>query len=191
MTARLSLIWSLLALPGLYWLGLWTGSQQSAFDLVPPSGLLAAQLLLVALAISPMQTISGHAAWARGLLRHRRHIGVAAFGYALLHLFFYAVDLGLLAAITSEMALPGIWTGWAAILIMLVVAAISNDASQHWLRARWKQIQRLAYPAALLTLIHWIMVHDGRVMAMAHGAVLLTLYLWRFFILTRKAKSNA
>ena len=25
----------------------------------------------------------------------------------------------------------------------------------------WKRVQRLAYPAAVLTLIHWVLVHDG------------------------------
>jgi methionine sulfoxide reductase heme-binding subunit len=191
MSFRLTVIWSLLALPGLFWLGLWAGGQQSAIDLVPASGLLAGQLLLFALAISPLQLVSSHAGWARSLLRHRRHIGVAAFGYGLLHLVFYAADLGQLAAIVSEAELPGIWTGWTAFALMLAMAVISNDASQRWLRRGWKRVQRLAYPAAILTFAHWVLVHDGRDLAIAHGAALIILYLWRSLILSRKAKSNA
>ncbi|MCA3255648.1 MAG: iron reductase, partial [Alphaproteobacteria bacterium] len=54
------------------------------------------------------------------------------------------------------------------------------DASVRLLRASWKTLQRLAYPAALLTLVHWITVHDGLEAALVHFVPLALLQLVRF-----------
>jgi len=45
--------------------------------------------------------------------------------------------------------------------LMLPLALTSNDAAMRALNQGWKRLQRLAYPAALLTLAHWIVVHNG------------------------------
>ncbi len=104
-------------------------------------------------------------------------MGVAAFVYALLHLFFYALDMGELAAIIDEMALPAIWTGWAALALMLPMALTSNQAAMRALKRAWKRVQRLAYPAAVLTLLHWLWIHDGAAVALLHIAPLVLLWL--------------
>jgi sulfoxide reductase heme-binding subunit YedZ len=47
------------------------------------------------------------------------------------------------------------------------------------LKAGWKRLQRLAYPAAVLTLVHWLFIHNNRWVALAHFAPLAALELWR------------
>jgi sulfoxide reductase heme-binding subunit YedZ len=47
------------------------------------------------------------------------------------------------------------------------------------LKAGWKRLQRLAYPAAVLTLVHWLFIHNNRWVALAHFAPLALLELWR------------
>jgi sulfoxide reductase heme-binding subunit YedZ len=48
-----------------------------------------------------------------------------------------------------------------------------------WLRRQWKAVQRLAYPAAIFTLIHWVLVHDGLAEALLHFLPLVALQLLR------------
>jgi sulfoxide reductase heme-binding subunit YedZ len=66
----------------------------------------------------------------------------------------------------AEIGALGIWTGWAAFLLILPLALTSNDTAMRALKAGWKRLQRLAYPAALLTLVHWMFVHDNVVPAL-------------------------
>ena len=176
----------LLALPGLVSLYRYGSADMLAMDMLHPTGEWSARLLIVALAVTPLMTITRGAGWVRWLARRRRHIGVAAFLYAALHLGFYLVDMGSVAAILGEALLPGIWTGWVAVFAMALMAATSNDASVRLLKAGWKRLQRLAYPAALLTLAHWLIVHDGFTSALLHAAPLIVLQAWRL-LNSRKA----
>lgn len=156
-----------------------TGASDAA-DLLHPSGESSARLMIVAMMIAPLIAVVGARGWLRWLLARRRALGVAAFGYTLLHLVFYVVDMGRVADMLAELGAPGIWTGWAAFLLMVPLALTSNDASMRLLSAAWKRVQRLAYPAALLTLAHWVLVHNNVVAALAHFAPLALLLLLRF-----------
>jgi sulfoxide reductase heme-binding subunit YedZ len=40
-------------------------------------------------------------------------------------------------------------------------------------------VQRLAYPAAVLTLVHWVFIHNNVVVALAHFLPLAALEAWR------------
>jgi sulfoxide reductase heme-binding subunit YedZ len=44
------------------------------------------------------------------------------------------------------------------------------------LGAWWKRIQRLAYPAALLTLAHWLLLSRSPVEALLHAAPVIALW---------------
>ena len=48
-------------------------------------------------------------------------------------------------------------TGWVAFLIMLALAATSNDRSVRLLRRRWKWLHRAVYLVAVLAFAHWIL----------------------------------
>jgi len=74
---------------------------------------------------------------------------------------------------------PGIWTGWAAMVLMLPLALTSNDLAMRWLKAGWKRVQRLVYPSAVLVLLHWVWVHNSITAAFLHFLPLVILTLIR------------
>ncbi|MCC6479623.1 sulfite oxidase heme-binding subunit YedZ [Sphingorhabdus sp.] len=172
--------WALLALPAILLVTRWWQGRIDSMDMLHPTGEWAARLMIVAIALSPLLSILGPRAWLNWLVVRRRAIGVAAFAYALLHLIFYLIDMGNLDDILAEWLAPGIWTGWAAFALMLPLAVTSNDASMRRLKAGWKRVQRLVYPAAMLTLLHWIWVHNSLSGALAHFVPLGLLLLVRF-----------
>lgn len=152
------LLWLLLAVPAALMLaGLMRGTTP-AMDLLHPSGELSVRLMLLALLPGPLAEFFGANRFLRGWLAIRRNLGVAAFAYAMLHLAFYVVDMGALAPMVDEFALPPIWTGWLALALMVPPAAVSFDAAMRALGRRWKALQRLVYAAFALGLVHWLLL---------------------------------
>lgn len=176
---NLHVFWALLAIPAMVMLyGYFTG-RTIAMDMVPPTGEWAARFTIFAMALSPLVSLIGPRSWLDWLVQRRRALGLAAFGYALLHLLFYLIDMGALGPILAEFWATGIWTGWAAVLLFVPVALSSNNASMRALKAGWKRLQRLVYPVALLTLVHWVFIHDGIVEALIYFTPLLLLIVAR------------
>jgi sulfoxide reductase heme-binding subunit YedZ len=174
-----ALLWLLLAIPAALMIARATQPDIWFEDLLHPSGEWSARLIILALAITPLAALFPGRPWTAWLLARRRAFGVAAFGYALLHLLFYLLEMGSLRDILAELGALGIWTGWAALFLLLPLALTSNDRSMRRLKARWKRLQRLAYPAALLTLAHWAFVHDNVAAALANFAPLILLQTFR------------
>ena len=179
-SAGKGVLWALLAVPAAFALyrfattpDMWPG------DLLHPTGEWSARFIILALMLTPLGQLFPRSQAVRWLLRHRRSFGVAAFAYAVLHLVFYVLDMETVAAMLAEIGAPAIWTGWLALLCMLAPALASSDAAMRALRRNWKRVQRLAYPAAVLTLAHWVLVHDGKVSALVHFAPLILLQAWR------------
>ena len=182
--------WLVLSLPALALIrGYWTGDI-IAMDMLHPTGEFSARLMIIAMIISPLITIFGNRGWTGWLLRRRRSFGVAAFGYGMLHLIFYIIDMEALGPILAEFWAPGIWTGWAALLLFVPLAITSNNVSMRWLKQRWKLLQRLVYGAALMTLAHWLLIHDGMAGALVHFIPLLALQLLRMIIIYGRGKKN-
>lgn len=185
---RRVLLWVLLAIPALL-----TAARHLLLadaplaELLHPTGEWSARLLILALALTPFSMIVPGSSFVRWLLRQRRAIGVAAFFYALAHLILYVVDMGTIALMLDEIGALGIWTAWVAFLLMLAAALVSNDPAMRALGRSWKQIQRLAYPAALFTLAHWMFVHGGTMAALANFAPLIVLQAVRMTILVRRS----
>ena len=179
-SAGKGLLWALLAVPAAIVLiryatmpGILPG------DLLHPTGEWSARLIIVALMLTPLgQLFPGNRA-VRWLIRHRRAFGVAGCAYVLLHVFFYVLDMETLALMLAELGAPAILTGWLALLCLLPPALASNDAAMRMLKAWWKRLQRLVYPAAILTLVHWVLVHDGMAAALVHFAPLILLQALR------------
>ncbi len=144
-------------------------------DLLHPTGEWSARFIILALMVTPLRQLWPQARAVRFLARHRRALGVAAFLYALAHTAAYVADMGNLADMLAELGAPAIWTGWAALLILVPLGLTSNDAAMRALRSGWKRLQRLAYPAAILTLVHWALVHDGLAAALLHFVPLVLL----------------
>jgi methionine sulfoxide reductase heme-binding subunit len=174
--------WLLLAIPALLMLRRYASGDLIAMDMLHPTGEWAARLMIFAMVLSPLVSLLGPRPWLNWLVQRRRALGVAAFVYSVLHLLFYLIDMGNLDDILAEFWALGIWTGWAAMLLFVPLALTSNDASMRRLKAGWKQLQRLVYPAAVLVLVHWIFIHNNLVPALVHFVPLVLLVAARFFL---------
>lgn len=176
------LLWAVLAVPAVLAIrtyltdpDIWPG------DLLAGTGEWSARLIIIALMLTPLSMLFHGQGWIGWLLRRRRAFGVAGFLYALLHLVFYVLDMESVRNMLAELGALGIWSGWAAFFLFLPLALTSSDAAMRALGRRWKSLQRLAYPGALLVLVHWISVHDDVGAALLSFAPLAALEAWRLF----------
>ena len=174
--------WTLLCLPALLMLRPYFFGDLIAMDMLHPTGEWSARFMIAAMVLSPLLSLLGARPWLSWLIQRRRALGVAAFAYATLHLVFYIVDMGNLDDIVAEFLALGIWTGWAAMLLFVPLAVTSNDASMRALKAGWKRLQRLVYPAAVLVLVHWIFIHNNLGPALVHFIPLMLLVAARYFL---------
>lgn len=166
------LLWLVLATPAALMASRFGTGAASAFDFYHPTGELSLRLMIAALLPGPLTEFFGPNRFLRGWLAIRRNLGVAGFAYGALHLGFYVLDVQTLAAMLGEVDLPGIWTGWLALALMAIPAAISRDRAMRALGRRWKHWQRLVYPALLLALAHWALLDRDPVPALVHLAPL-------------------
>lgn len=177
MSAGRALLWLLLALPAALMAWRLARGEVSAFDLYHPTGELSLRLMILALLPGPLAeffgTRGGLGRFLRGWIAIRRNLGVAAFAYGMLHLAAYVLDMQAPAAMWGEIGLPGIWTGWLALTLMAVPAAISTDAAMRSLKRLWKRLQRLVYPALMLALVHWALLDRAWLPALVHLTPLL------------------
>jgi methionine sulfoxide reductase heme-binding subunit len=172
--------WLLLSIPAVLMLsGYWRGAIDS-MDMLHPTGEWSARLMIVAMMLGPLAAVIGAKPWLSWLLARRRALGVGAFAYAVLHTIFYLIDMGNWGDILAEWTAPGIWTGWAAMLLFVPIALTSNDKAMRALRSNWKNVQRLVYAAAVLTLLHWFWVHNSYRAAIIHFAPLILLWITVF-----------
>ena len=119
------------------------------------TGKTAVIILLATLSITPIRRITG---W-NGIIRVRRLIGLFAFFYAALHFaIFLTFDLEFnLGALAGEVVeRPWITVGFAALVMLAILAATSPIAMVRWLGRRWQTLHRLIYPAAALAILHFI-----------------------------------
>jgi sulfoxide reductase heme-binding subunit YedZ len=177
-----SVFWALLSLPGILMMRSFYSGDLIAMDMLHPTGEWSARFMIVAMILSPLLTLLGPRPWLSLLIQRRRALGVAAFAYATLHLAFYLIDMGNIDDILAEFLALGIWTGWAAMLLFIPLALTSNDVSMRVLKAGWKRLQRLVYPAAVLVLVHWIFIHNNLGPALVHFAPLALLLAARLFL---------
>lgn len=178
--------WLLLLIPAVLMLNAYRLGRLDAMEMLHPTGEWSVRLMILAMMIGPLADLLGRKPWLQWLVQRRRHLGVAAFGYAILHLLFYVIDMGTIADMLDEIDLASIWTGWLAFFIMLLPALASNQASMRWLRKGWKRVQQLAYPAALFSMAHWILLEWETGPVFVHFGPLIILNIARIFVLKRK-----
>ena len=112
-------------------------------------------VLIITLAITPIRRGTG-LNWLVGL---RRTLGLAAFGYILLHAITYAVlDQGLawnslLVDVTQR---PYITLGFLGLLLMVPLAVTSTNAMQRRLGPKWTKLHRLVYVIGVLGVVHFL-----------------------------------
>ena len=182
--------WAIIALPSFGIISGYMGGA-SPHKLLHPTGEFAARFMILAMMITPLQMLFERQRWTQWLLRRRRYLGVAAFGYAMLHTVFYLMDQGSLHRILGEALELPIWTGWLAFLIFVPLAITSNDWSMRRLRQAWKPLQRWVYPAAILTLAHWIFLEYELGPALAHFLPLAALETYRIVHNLKHSATNA
>lgn len=146
--------------------------------LVDRFGLGTLVLLLITLAMTPLQRITGWAGW----VLVRRQLGLWCFSYALLHMLgygFFILGFDWAQLGVELVKRPYIIVGSLAFLGLLALAVTSNRYSQRRLGARWKKLHRLAYLILGLGLLHflWIVRADLKEWAVYAliGALLLVL----------------
>jgi sulfoxide reductase heme-binding subunit YedZ len=127
-------------------------------DYTDRTGDTAILLLLLSLAMTPVQTVTG---W-RKVSTIRKSLGLWAFAYALFHFYVfvgmdYAFSLKfiLLDGLPSK---PYIVVGLAALLILIPLALTSTKGMQKRLGKKWKTLHRWVYAAGILAVTHFIWV---------------------------------
>ncbi len=140
------------------------------------------RLLLIGLAITPLRRLTG-LDW---LIRLRRMLGLYAFFYGCLHLVTYVwLDQffdwsGILHDIAKR---PFITVGFAAIVVMLLLAATSFNAAMRALGGkRWQALHRLVYAAAICGVLHyWWLVKRDLTWPIFYALILVGLLSFRAF----------
>ncbi|GAB5486982.1 MAG: protein-methionine-sulfoxide reductase heme-binding subunit MsrQ [Parasphingorhabdus sp.] len=179
--------WFLLAIPSFMMMRGYFSGRIDAHGLLHPSGEFSARAMILALFCTPLVVLWPKVKVFRSLMKRRRYIGVAAFGYALLHTLFYLIDEGSFDAVITEALELSIWTGWVAFLIFIPLAMTSNDTAVKALGGRkWKNLQRFVYVAAVLTAAHWLFLEYQVGPLLVHFAPLAILEAARIWKQSRK-----
>lgn len=117
-------------------------------------GKIALWFLAGGLTLTPFRRLTGV-----NLIRFRRAVGLLAFFYVVAHLAAWAVlDMGMLwaQAAADMVKRPYLLLGLAALVLLLPLAVTSNDRSIRRLRANWRRLHLLVYPAVLLGVVHYL-----------------------------------
>ena len=141
-------------------------------------------LLIAGLCITPLRRFAGI-----NLLRFRRAIGLLAFFYIVGHLLVWLVlDVQILSQIWRDiLKRPYITIGMGAFVLLIPLAVTSNNLSIRKMGARWRQLHKLVYLAAVLGAVHFVMLVKGfQYEPLIYLAVVLALLALRLPILSRR-----
>jgi len=151
-------------------------------------GWWAVTLLVAGLAVTPLR----HWLKQAPLLRLRRPLGLWAFTYALLHFTVYLVldrQLAWSEILKDLGKRPYITVGFAAVVLLLPLAATSTAWAMRKLGRRWQKLHRLAYVAAALGLLHFLLqVKKDLTEPLVYAAVLASLLGWRAWHRAKRQK---
>ena len=187
-------LWFALALPAAVILYLYWRDAYSYGEVIHASGEWAVRLLVLTLAVTPLRLAFARARWSSWLVQRRRALGVAVFGYALLHAIVYIARKQDIALILEEGVEWDLLTGWLALAVYLPLALTSNDSAVRFLKRAWKKLHRLVYPAAVLTLLHWVLTAFDMTTALIYAGILGLLEALRLvltFVRARQRSSSA
>ena len=114
----------------------------------------ALRFIMITLAVTPLRRITD---W-NWLSRFRRMFGLFTFFYALLHFLTWLIlDQGLLLSAIFEdlVKRPFITIGFAALLLLAMLAATSTNAARRRLGRRWQTLHNATYVIAILGVWHY------------------------------------
>ena len=155
------------------------------------------RFLLATLAITPLRRITG---W-NWLAKHRRTLGLFAFGYVSLHLLTWALlDVQIIVSdlvgwndiVTDIVKRPYITIGMTAFVLMIPLALTSTKKSIARLGRRWRTLHRLIYVSAVLGVIHfWMAVKLDIREPAVYMLILAALLGWRWNASRQARQANA
>lgn len=153
--------------------------------LIRQSGVLALQMLLVTLAVTPLAKITRQP-W---IIRHRRTIGLWAFAMVLMHLSSYLfIDRQLDWAEIGKDILkrPYITIGMAAFVMLVPLAVTSLDRIRRAMGPRrWKRLHQLMYVIVPAGVLHYYLLvkadHRPPLVYASIAALLLGWRAWTFY----------
>jgi sulfoxide reductase heme-binding subunit YedZ len=171
--------------------------------IVRNTGYWSLRFLCMALAVTPVRWLTG---W-HGLVKFRRMLGLFGFFYGVVHTAAYvvfdrifALDAAVrerllvateqtLSAIGVDLLRPFFAIGLVALILIVPLAATSTAGMIRSLGGRrWQALHRLAYPAAVASVLHtyWpLMLHAYRY-AVLLGFIFI-LRIWRAYARGREA----
>jgi sulfoxide reductase heme-binding subunit YedZ len=138
------------------------------------------RFIIAALAVTPLRQATG---W-NWLAKHRRTVGLFAFGYLMLHWLTYAlldVQLNWGDLMKDLAKRPYIMIGMAALVGMTALALTSTrDSIRRLGGKRWSRLHKLIYLIAVLGVIHFAMaVKKDESDPITYGACIAFLLGWR------------
>ncbi|SHL77836.1 sulfoxide reductase heme-binding subunit YedZ [Roseovarius marisflavi] len=140
-------------------------------------GGIALKLLVAGLTVTPLRRFAGV-----NLIRFRRALGLSVFFYVMLHLLVWLVlDVQIPAQIWADIIKrPYVTIGFTAFLLLVPLAATSNNWSVRRLGPKWRQLHKLTYVAAILGAVHFIWLVKGfQIEPLVYLAVILGLLALR------------
>ena len=133
------------------------------------------RMIMITLTVTPLRRITG---W-NWLARFRRMLGLFAFFYVLMHFLTWLIlDQGvLLSAILEDLTeRPFITIGFAALLLLIALAATSTGGMRRRLGRRWQVLHNAVYAIALLGVWHyWWQVKKDVTEPLIYAAILTVL----------------
>jgi len=152
--------------------------------LVRSTGDWTLRFLCLVLAVTPLRVQAG----LPSLARFRRMLGLLVYFYVLLHLLCYSwFDMGfeLPDMVRDISKRPFILVGFAAFVLLTLLAATSFNRAIRWLGAsRWQVLHRLVYGVAVLGVLHFFWMRASKnnlVEVMVYAGIVGILLAWRFW----------
>lgn len=183
-------IWALLALP-LPWLLFYHRyiSDYPGFFFYW-TGVLAGLFGIASLAVTPIAKAFPRARWRLWVIRQRRYLGLAAFGYVAAHTAWWFYKAQTMRILTSFWD-PVVTIAWINLVIYTALAVTSNSWSVKAMGPNWKRLQQWAYLGTFLGLFHWFWALKFPVSdTVVYGGLFVALMLLRLAY-RRKAKPQS
>jgi sulfoxide reductase heme-binding subunit YedZ len=153
-------------------------------EITTRTGRTALILLMLSLACTPLNILFGF----KQVMRVRRTLGLYAFMYAGLHfLTFVGLDYGFDFDLLGQGILDQryVLVGFAAGLLLLLLAITSTQGWRKRLRKNWKRLQRLVYLAGVLAIVHFTWLAKDNRVPLRYGGVLALLLMVRIPVIRR------
>jgi len=187
-------VWGLFPVARWVWLGTQGGLTANPVEfLTRSSGTWALVWLLLTLAVTPVRRMLGQPA----LVRVRRMCGLFAFFYAALHAFAWAwwdraLDLAFMVQDIWDR--PFVTAGFAAFVLLSLLALTSTQGWIRRLGRRWQTLHRAVYAIGLLAILHFWWHKAGKndfFEPIVYGSVLAVLLGWRIVAWWRSRRAQA